>query len=177
MYLQSKWKKVDIKNKIFTQQNFLDEDTRKKLIEDIEYEARTRPYIGDNTPPLQTHPDLLKKYKTPHWNIYKKSIDKFVNKKLNCNMTFGHVWANISVPNVKYKFHKHTCDFSVVLYLQNKFSDFGTYLENDIIIPGHQNSILMFKGDILHSIINMPKNIISKNRRVSLVCDLYYDDV
>jgi len=159
---------------LYTKSDILTNDVRLKLIDDIEFEAKTRPVLEDVIPPLQTFPDLLKKYTTPHWESYKESILKFTSEYIDSELIFDKTWGNISIPNQLYPMHSHTSDFSVVLYLQNLYPVYGTHIREDFIIPGLQNSVLMFDGGLDHCIVNMPHIISSRNRRISLVCNLNY---
>ena len=159
---------------LYTETNLLNDSTRKKLIYDIEYEVKTRPVKIDYIPPLQTFSDLLKKYKTLHWKEYKKAILKFTSQYIDSELEFDKTWGNVSIPKQIYPTHTHTSDFSVVLYLQNYYPAYGTNIKGDFIIPGLENSVLMFDGHLDHSIVNMPYEIATKNRRISLVCNLNY---
>ena len=159
---------------LYTELNLLEDATRTKLIDDIEYEVKTRPVKDDVIPPLQTFPDLLEKYKTPHWEEYKKAILKFTSQYIDSELEFDKTWGNVSISKQLYPMHTHTSDFSVVLYLQNYYPVYGTHIREDFIIPGLQNSVLMFDGHLDHCIVNMPYEIATKNRRISLVCNLNY---
>ena len=168
-------KKLNFNNNIFyIKSDIIDEDVKIRLINDIEYEAKERPYIRDDIPPLQTYSDLLEKYKTPHWEIYKKHIFDFTSQCIDKKLKIVQTWANISIPNRMYDMHHHFTDLTTVLYLQNKYASYGTIIEDQFIIPGFEKSILLFEGKIEHSIVNMPYETAINNRRISLVCDFNY---
>ena len=47
--------------------------------------------------------------------------------------------------------------------------------DNDIIIEAKENSLLIFNGEVIHSITNMPKILGNKNPRYSIVMDFNYE--
>ena len=86
-------------------------------------------------------------------------------------------WANISREDNRYGFHTHKRDITAVYYLKNNYTNYGTQIDDKVIIPGLENSVLIFDGKINHSIINMPFELAvhPHNNRYSVVFD--YDTI
>jgi len=158
----------------YTMYNIVNDDIKTKLIDDIEHEAKERPFIRDTAPPIQTYSDLLEKYQTLHWVTYKKKILDFIMKCVNKKVNVVKTWAFVSIPNTHYNVHSHPTDLTAILYLQNRYASYGTLIKEQFIMPGVEKSILLFDGKINHGIVNMPYEIAIKNRRISLVCDFNY---
>ena len=68
-------------------------------------------------------------------------------------------------------------DKTAVYYLKNNYTNYGTQIDDKVIIPGLENSVLIFDGKINHSIINMPFELAvhPHNNRYSVVFD--YDTI
>ena len=67
-------------------------------------------------------------------------------------------------------------EVTAVYYLKNNLSCFGTIIEDSVIIPGEENSLLIFDPKIKHSIVNTPNNIYKNiGPRYSIVFDFISD--
>ena len=99
----------------------------------------------------QTKPNLHLINKKPHW---KKFFDKL--KKTTQNKEIHKCWA-VKIDKKENNFyHKHINLLTSVFYLQNKNYYLGTHLKHngsEIIVPGYENSILIFNGNILHDCV------------------------
>ena len=69
--------------------------------------------------------------------------------------------------------HRHPQNrYTSIFYIQNDHYELGTQLkdnDNDIIIPGHENSILIFEGNILHDAVFPHSKL--KKPRYTLISD------
>ena len=54
-------------------------------------------------------------------------------------------------------------------YLQNKYPEYGTNIDNKCILPAVENTCMIMNGKIPHSIVNMPKEVAEINKRYSIV--------
>ena len=92
--------------------------------------------------------------------------------KLNFNKKIHKCWA-VKIDKKENNFyHKHLNLLTSVFYLQNKNYYLGTHLKHngsEIIVPGYENSILIFNGDITHDAV-FPDNKLKKPR-YTLVTD------
>ena len=165
---------INQNNSVYIEKNIIDNDTTKKLIKDILFEVKTNPGHGNN-PPLQTYPNLLEIYKKSHWKKYKKVVKEFVVKNLKKDVEFQKTWANVTVPGQKYYKHRHPdIDFSTVLYLQNAYPFFGTRIEDNLIVPGEEKSIMGMSGNMEHKVEDMPYELAVKNIRITIASNFNY---
>ena len=75
--------------------------------------------------------------------------------------------------------HQHKTEISTVYYIKNLHKEFGTYFnfdEKEFIIPGEENSLIIFNGKLPHSTTMPPESICKKNPRYTLVTDYVYGD-
>lgn len=71
----------------------------------------------------------------------------------------------------KNTFHVHKDEYTCVYYLQNQCREFGTRLENGIVLEGTENSMVVFSGKISHSVPYVPVELLKKNPRITIVFD------
>ena len=159
-------------NNFYIIKNFLSKDTIKNLLKDINFEIKTNfyPYV----PKYQTYPYLFEKYKEKkHWENYFYKLNNLINdfKKPN---KLEKCWANVVKSKSNYGLHVHDTDISTVFYVKNLYKEFGTYFNinnKEFIIPGEENSLLIFNGKLPHSTTMPPEIICKKNPRYTLVTD------
>ena len=84
------------------------------------------------------------------------------------------MWANVSKEDNSYDLHTHKTDITSVYYLQNKYPEYGTNIEDNIVVNGFENSLVVFDGSIKHGIVNMPIELAKNNYRYSIVIDYNY---
>lgn len=169
--------KVD--NDVFVKEyNVLLEDKRTYLINKIDYLIE-RGFVCEegSVPPIQTPPSLHAELKNDAVFVsLLTKISNLIGTYYDSPLILAQSWANISTETNCYAFHKHTSDLSCVYYLKNTHPFHGTYIDNRVVIPGDENSILLFDGKILHSIVNMPPEIGVKDYRYSIAFDFYKED-
>jgi hypothetical protein len=117
---------------------------------------------------VQTKPNLHLKNQKPHWkNFFNLLLGKIPNKKI------GRCWGLKIDKKQKNFFHTHGNLITSVFYIQNKDYYLGTHLKqdnNEIILPGYENSLLIFNGNIFHDAV-FP-NYKLKKPRYTLITDL-----
>ena len=157
--------------------NFMDSTYKEKYIADIDKVILDGHVASDNVPPLQTKTDLYN-----HVKVYNRQIELQEKIKKIIEENIGKVqltesWAIISREDNRYGFHTHKRDITAVYYLKNNYTNYGTQIDDKVIIPGLENSVLIFDGKINHSIINMPFELAvhPHNNRYSVVFD--YDTI
>jgi len=141
---------------------------------DIDYEINSG-NLCEEVPKYQTHNNLYNKMKEKsHWKILYKTIeDKIFN--INSKLKLDSSWANIAKKNSSFDNHVHNTELTAVYYLQNKISEFGTLINNSVIIPGEENSLLIFNAKTMHSIVNIDPDLYEKTGpRYSIVFDFKY---
>ena len=155
--------------KFYRHTNFMDKTYKEKYISDIDKVITDGHVASNNVPPLQTKTDLFDHV-------------KFLNRWIELQIKIGKVqltesWANISREDNRFSFHTHKRDITAVYYLKNNYTNYGTQIDDKVIIPGLENSVLIFDGKINHSIINMPFELAvhPHNNRYSVVFD--YDTI
>lgn len=151
------------KNLIRRKVNVLNQEDIIKIQKDVEEELKNN--LCPSVPPYQTYPNLYPRHqKKSHWkNLYNIITEFSEDRKLKQS------WVNLSKSNNNFAFHTHNVDLTCVYYLKNKYPEYGTRLENNIIIEAIENTIVSFKGKIPHSVANMPKEIAENNPRYSIV--------
>ena len=174
-------KKLSLDNKGFMIfDDVLSDQDRNKCFNDIKA-LISQGYVANNVPPLQTLPDLYDRVKhLPHWN----TLYNFMKSSLQYSRIKGTIappintqlessWANLTVENGTYAMHKHSPDLTFCYFVRSEHPAYGTNIEGKFIIPSVENSMVIFNGDIEHSIINMPNELIPKNdyNRCSIVFD------
>lgn len=159
----------------FQSENILTDLEKKILKSDIDSEIETN-YALD-VPLYQTYNYMHKRY---NWNfLFKKVQNILSNIPLN-NIHMEYCWANVSKPESDYQVHTHPTDITVVYYLKNPSSHYGTYIktnDSEVIICCPENSILIFEPKIQHSIVSPPKEISEKYSRYSIVMDYYINKI
>jgi hypothetical protein len=161
--------KIIINNNEFIRKfNILNNEDRLLLKKDIDWELTNRPCTDSSIPPYQTHSDLFHRYKNnQHWQNLHKAFSE-----ISGNLVLSHTWANLSNEDNRYQWHDHKdLQLTCVYYLISPFPEFGTKIENGVIIEAVENSILFFNGSIVHSVANMPSVIGKFNHRYSVVFD------
>lgn len=159
-------------NDFIIYKNFIEKNTLNKFKHLLKKQFK-KGNIHPNVPPYQTYPDLhiiLKDNLT-----FKYVVDKIMSfNNYGSFFKINKCWANLSKKNNKYKNHIHTdSKLTCVLYVQNKFAEFGTVIEDDIIIKGEEGSLVIFNPKIKHSICNIHKQLFDKTgERISFVIDL-----
>lgn len=150
-------------------ENVLSEQDRKACFDDIK-SLVSGGYVANGVPPLQTPPDLYSRVRNfVHWN----NLYNFMKSSLQLNLQLVSNWANLTVENGTYGMHKHETDLTFCYFVRSEHPTYGTNIEDKFIIPSVENSMVIFNGDIEHSIINMPNELIPKNdyNRCSIVFD------
>ena len=173
-------REINIENNHFYQDiGFCTDSQRKSLLKDvIKILEDCKDSDFNKIHPYQTDSSLYEKVKNKkHWlDFYDRLYTKLygIYKK---ELKLKQSWANFSKENNNFNFHTHNYDITCVYHLKNNLPEYGTNIENKVIIPGIENSLVIFKGDVSHSICNMPKDIAKyeKNYRYSLVFDFNYD--
>lgn len=135
-------------------------------------------YTSPKSPPIQTlNQTYLEKTRgLEHWDFLYNCIKEKLLKTLNLDFKYKTSWINISTENNDYKFHSHDSDITCIYYVKNNYPVFGTNIQNNLIIPFEENSLMFFDGSIEHSIENMPKELLldSNNYRYTIVFDFDY---
>jgi len=144
--------------------NILKESDRKKILKFVKTKVR---YFGRNVPGLQTEMNLH--YHSEMSVFYKILLDKYMK-----NMNIQNSWGNYTEGDI-INWHNHpTCKYSAVYYLQNPDS-LGTIFRDEefnydkiISTKCPENSLMVFRGGIIHSQPYTPKKI----KRYSIAIDL-----
>ncbi len=159
----------------FQSENILTDLEKKILKSDIDSEIETN-YAPD-VPLYQTYNDMHRRY---NWNFLFKKVQNILNNISLNNINMEYCWANISKPESDYQVHTHPTDITVVYYLKNPSSYYGTYIksnDSEVIICCPENSILIFEPKIQHSIVSPPKEISEKYSRYSIVMDYFINKI
>jgi len=161
--------KIIIDNNEFIRKfNVLNNEDRLLIKKDIDWELTNRPCSNSSIPPHQTFPDLFHRYKNKeHWqNLYKAFSEK------SGDLVLSDTWANLSNEENCYSWHSHkNNNLTCVYYLISPYPEFGTKLQNGVVLEAFENSILFFNGSIIHSVTNMPPLLGKFNHRYSVVFD------
>ena len=147
--------------------NFMPESDFKKIFKDVEKNFNKNIHKDNLKSGKQTTPNLHLIHKKPHWK-------KFFNKLKNTinNKKMYKCWATKIDKKENNFYHSHSNVLTCVFYLQNKDYYLGTHLkqnDQEIIIPGYENSILIFNGNIIHD--SVFPNYKLKKPRYTLVTD------
>ena len=148
---------------------------KQKFISDT-HQVIDEGYDAKDVPPLQTLNAVYqeKMQGIHHWDYLVNFIQEKISEYTGKESELLYSWINISMENNSYNMHTHNdVDLTCVYYLKGNFFEYGTNINNKIIIPFIENSLLMFDGKIQHSIVNMPKQLASQeeNHRYSMVFD------
>tara|TARA_R100000742_G_C4275942_1_gene96698 strand:- start:537 stop:1043 length:507 start_codon:yes stop_codon:yes gene_type:complete len=123
------------------------------------------------------HPDKLKSGRQTTNNLYevfchKKHWQNYFSKLAEIMTDLGKerlskCWSLKINKHEKHFLHRHPeNNYTSVFYLSNENYELGTRLidnNNEIIIPGYENSMLIFEGKILHDAV-FPKYKLKKPR-------------
>ncbi len=142
--------------------NFLSTTDQHKMLQDVKLNFENNVHEDKLKSGLQTKPDLHIVNKGSHWKKFFNKLN-LVMKKFN-KTCIHKCWALKINKKQDPHYHRHGEFITSVYYLQNENPSLGTYLrEIDIVIPGHENSIVIFKGNILHDAV-FPKDKLKKPR-------------
>jgi len=147
------------------------------LIPDIENELIVN-RATNGVPPHQTKTDLYPRMKgRKHWDDLYKKIQHTLLRHYTKEFVLIKSWANKSDETNQFGFHTHHQDITVVYYLKNNYPEFGTNIDEEVIIPGIEDSLLIFDGKIRHQLCNMPFELAvhPHNHRYSIVFDFNID--
>lgn len=156
-------------NRFMIFENVLSDQERLACFHDIK-SLVSQGYVSDNVPPLQTPPSLYDRVKhLSHWNklyVYMKTC-------MQLNLELDRSWANLTVENGTYGMHAHKSDLTFCYFVRSDHPEYGTNVEDKFILPAVENSMTVFNGRILHTISNMPNELVPKNdcNRCSIVFD------
>jgi len=147
--------------------NFMPELDFKKIFKDVKLGFNKNIHKDNLNSAKQTNPNLHLINKKPHWEKFFNKLKKTLN-----NNNIHQCWA-VKVDKKQNNFyHTHHNLLTSVFYLQNKNYYLGTHLkynDSEIIVPGYENSILIFNGDIIHDCV-FPNHKLKKPR-YTLVTD------
>jgi len=147
--------------------NFMSKSDFNKILKDVKTNFNKNIHKDNLNSGKQTKSNLHLINKKSHWKIF---FDKL--KKTTLNENIYKCWA-IKVDKKEDNFyHAHKNLLTSVFYLQNKNYYLGTHLKSDnleFIVPGYENSILIFDGNIVHDCV-FPNNKLTKPR-YTLVTD------
>ena len=155
--------------------NILEQEDMELIVKDINYEILYR--MALDVPRYQTKNDMYDVYgKQKHWsNLYDRIFECL--KHLNKQVELKASWANIVKGPTNYAIHQHVFDITTVFFLQNKYKEFGTLIKPDkigrkeFIIPGVQNSLIIFDGKVPHMTTMPPLEICESNPRYTIATD------
>jgi hypothetical protein len=163
-------KLTKINDEYFFQTENILTDTEQKILKfDIDNEIKEN--YAPEVPLYQTYNYMHKKY---NWNFLFCKVQDILNNIPISNIDMKYCWANVSTPESDYSVHTHPTDITVVYYLKNPCSYYGTYIrdnDSEVIICCPENSILIFEPKIQHSIVSPPKEVSEKYFRYSIVMD------
>jgi len=150
---------------------------KENLVRDIEEEFKVNG-ASPAVPPLQTKTNLYERvqHKSNWKELYLKIQDSLM-KYYTKPFTLKESWANKAMDNSAFGFHTHDRDITVVYYVKNNYPEFGTNIDEQVIIPGIEDSLLIFDGKIRHQLCNMPFELAvhPHNHRYSIVFDFNID--
>jgi len=148
------------------------------FIKDIEQDLIDNP-APDHIPPYQTHAQLYDRMKgRKHWDDLYHKIKHSLLRYYTKEFTLWKSWANVAKENNRFGNHTHPCDLTVVYYLKCDLPVYGTYIvDENIMIPAVNDSLLIFKPNIEHRLTNMPFELAvhPHNHRYSIVFDFNID--
>ena len=149
----------------------LSDEQRNTLMTMIDDEI-TRDTVKD-VPLYQTYADLHITY-AQDWKFFIDKMNKYM-EDIEPNARIEKCWANVSTINNNYTQHKHDTPYTLVYYLQNKYPEYGTNIDNKCILPAIENTCMIMNGRISHSIVNMPEEVAKHNKRYSIVINYSID--
>jgi hypothetical protein len=167
-------------NNFFQIKKFLPLNIKDKLLEDINFEIKNN--FHPTSPEFQTYSNLFKKYKhKDNWTFYFNKLNNQIkticlenNKKFKLDLC----WANIVKSKSTYSTHTHGKNIlTTVYFVKNTYKEFGTffnYKNHEFIVPGYENSLIIFEGDIPHSTTMPPEVLCKDDHRVTLTTDYLF---
>ena len=148
------------------------------FIKDIEQDLIDNP-AAEYIPKYQTHAQIYERMKgRKHWDDLLHKIRHSLLRYYTKEFELEKSWANVSRENNQYGNHTHPCDLTVVYYLKCDLPEYGTYIVDEgIMIPSVNDSLLIFKPSIEHRLTNMPFELAvhPQNHRYSIVFDFNID--
>ena len=160
-------------NNFFKFNDLLEKSIIEKLKDDIDYQIKNN--LCDSVPLYQTYNNLHKIYESSiPWQFFINKINSCVSQITDKNLWLIMCWANVSKENNNFTMHKHKTDFTAVYFLQNSYPEYGTCIQNNIVVKAFENSLIVFDGKLEHSIVNMPEKLAQDNYRYSIVIDYNY---
>jgi len=147
------------------------------FIKDIEQDLLENP-AADYIPKYQTHAQMYQRMiGRKHWDDLFHKIKHSLLRYYTKEFTIWKSWANKAMDNSAFGFHTHDRDITVVYYVKNNYPEFGTNIDEQVIIPGIEDSLLIFDGKIRHQLCNMPfeLSVHPQNHRYSIVFDFNID--
>tara|TARA_R100001129_G_C5223193_1_gene220309 strand:- start:269 stop:769 length:501 start_codon:yes stop_codon:yes gene_type:complete len=160
---------IQLLNKIYLYKKLIPVP-KETFIKDID-EQISLGNLCKEVPKYQTYNDLYDKMKQKtHWKVlYKEVLNKVMG--VDKNVKLHSSWANILKKDSSFADHTHDTDLTAIYYLKNKYPEFGTSVKN-LIVPGEENSLLIFNAKIMHSIVNIQPELYDKTGpRYSIVFD------
>jgi hypothetical protein len=158
----------------FIIKNLLNKDVINKIIKDINFEIENNFCKDLNVPKYQTYPYLFDRYKNKlHWKKYFNKINDSI-KNFEKKYVITKCWANVIKSKSNYGLHTHDTDITTVYFIKNSYKEFGTYFnfnEMEFIIPGEENSLLIFNGKLPHATTMPPEILCVNDPRYTLVTD------
>lgn len=145
--------------------NFINKKDSLKIKKDLEKIIKSNVFMDNKITGKQSLNNLHKIFKTKHWKNYYKQLSE-ITKKYNKNKLKAS-WCLRILEKEKQFFHRHEKNtLTSIYYVSNENFELGTHIKNndmEVIIPGYENSILIFKGEILHDAV-FPKYKLKKPR-------------
>ena len=157
-------------NSFYRYEDLIDLREQEKLRGILDNEISTSPAL--DVPQYQTYP-----YLHTHYDV---ELGPFLQKVTECmkNLipTIGlhnisKCWGNVCTENSNFGTHTHESDYTCIYYLRNRYPEYGTTIYDHMILKGVQNSLIIMKSKIPHSITNMPPHLAKDNHRYSIVVD------
>ena len=109
---------------------------KENLVRDIEEEFKING-ASPAVPPYQTKVNLYERMKNKtHWSDLYKKIRHTLMRHYTKEFTLQESWANKAVENSAIGFHTHDRDNTCVYYVKNNYPEFGTNIDEQVIIPG-----------------------------------------
>ena len=148
------------------------------FIRDIEQDLIDNP-APDHIPKYQTHAQMYQRMKgRKHWDDLFYKIKHSLLRYYTKEYTLFKSWANVSRENSEFSGHTHPCDLTVVYYLKCDLPEYGTFIMNEgVMMPAVNDSILIFNPEIEHLLTNMPYELAvhPQYHRYSIVFDFKID--
>jgi len=153
--------------------NLLPKDVSENLVSDIDWQIKNNLCTEPNVPLYQTWPNMQEVYfNNTNWqDLFRKTIELI--HQINPKLKMIKCWANVSKNDSKFEVHQHTTAVTAVYYLRNKYSFLGTLINDEIIVPGIENSILIFDGKVPHTIVNSTNDQVHNRYSIAMDFNMY----